>query len=200
MDLEKNDRAKLDKRKGIFFQVGLVIALSIVIISFEWTRGGLNINEYKAGIKKQLAEIMIPVTGSEQPKSTEITETKDSETEIDKYTEKQEVTDYDKIFVIVKTMPDFQGKGQDGFRDWIAKNLQYPKLAADKGISGRVYVKFVVERDGSVSNVTLVRSVDPALDKEAVRVIKASPKWTPGMQKNKPVRVLFTFSVIFDLP
>ena len=200
MDLEKNNRAKLDKRKGIFFQVCLVIVLSIVLISFERTRGGLNVNEYEAGIKEQLAEIMISGTGSEQPKSSKTTETKDSEIEIKNITEEQEVTDDNKIFVIVKNMPGFQGKGQDGFRAWIAKNLRYPELAAEKGISGRVYVKFVVERDGSVSNVSLVKGIDPALDKEAVRVIKASPRWTPGMQKNKAVRVLFTFPVIFELP
>ena len=80
-----------------------------------------------------------------------------------------------------------------------AKQLIYPEIAAENGIQGRVFVSFVVEPDGSVSNVRVVRGVDPALDREAIRVVKSSPRWTPGRQRGRPVRVTFTFPIIFVL-
>ena len=79
------------------------------------------------------------------------------------------------------------------------KNLQYPEIAAENGISGTVYVQFVVEPSGMVNKVTIMRSVDPSLDKEAIRVVKTSPKWTAGKQRGKPVRVAFTFPIKFVL-
>ena len=83
--------------------------------------------------------------------------------------------------------------------EYIAKNLRYPEIAAENGISGRVFVRFVVEPDGSVTNVEVVRGVDPALDAEAKRVVLSSPKWAPGKQRGKPVRVSFTFPINFVL-
>jgi protein TonB len=105
----------------------------------------------------------------------------------------------DEIFVIVEDMPGFGGGDSNKFREFISKNLRYPEIAAENGIQGRVFVAFVVEADGRVSNVRVVRGVDPALDREAVRVVETSPKWKPGMQRGKPVRVSFTFPIIFVL-
>ena len=104
-----------------------------------------------------------------------------------------------KIFTIVEEMPTFQGKGQEGFRVWLIKHLKYPEIAAENGISGRVFVNFVVETDGSVSNVKIIRGANPSLDTEAVRVVQSSPKWTPGKQRGKEVRVVFTFPINFVL-
>ncbi len=103
------------------------------------------------------------------------------------------------IFYNVQNMPSFQGKGQDGFRKWISRQLIYPEVAAENGISGTVYVSFVIEADGSVSNVAIVRGVDSALDAEAIRVIQLSPKWEPGMQRDVAVRVAFVFPIKFKL-
>ena len=103
------------------------------------------------------------------------------------------------IFFIVEEMPDFKGKGSDGFREYIAKNLNYPEVAAKNGISGKVFISFIVEPNGSVTNVKVARGVDPALDAEALKVVKSSPKWTPGKQKGKKVRVSFTFPISFVL-
>ena len=103
------------------------------------------------------------------------------------------------IFFVVEEMPDFQGKKIDGFREYIAKNLTYPDEAAKKEISGKVFVKFIIETDGSVSNVEVVKGVDPLLDAEAMRVIKASPNWEAGKQRGTKVRVAFTFPISFAL-
>ena len=96
-------------------------------------------------------------------------------------------------------MPTFQGKDVNAFRDWVAKRLKYPEIAAENGISGRVFVRFVVEPNGVVDNVTVVRGVDPALDAEAIRVVKSSPKWSPGKQRGKAVRVAYTIPIVFVL-
>ncbi len=111
--------------------------------------------------------------------------------------QKSAFQDSGEVFFIVEEMPGFQGKGQNGFRIYLAQNLKYPEIAAENGIAGKVYVKFIVEADGSVSNVKLVRGVDPALDAEAIRVVKSSPTWTPGKQGGKKVRVSFTFPINF---
>jgi len=103
------------------------------------------------------------------------------------------------IFVIVEQMPTFQGKPADKFREFIAANLKYPDIAVENGIQGRVFVSFVVEPNGELSNVRVVRGVDPSLDKEAVRVVELSPRWEPGKQRGQTVRVRFTFPIIFVL-
>ena len=110
-----------------------------------------------------------------------------------------EANDDAEIFFIVEEMPDFKGKGPDGFREYIGKNLTYPDEAAKKEISGKVFVKFIIETDGSVSNVEVVKGVDPLLDAEAMRVIKASPNWEAGKQRGTKVRVAFTFPINFAL-
>ena len=102
----------------------------------------------------------------------------------------------DKIFDVVEQQPTFK---EGDVRAWLARNMQYPPVAAENGISGRVVVGFVVERDGSISHVQVLRGVDPSLDKEAVRVVKSMPKWNPGMQNGSPVRVKYNVPVQFKL-
>ncbi len=226
MELKKSDQANLEKRKSIFFQLGLAIALSLMLIAFEWTSGGLSNNEFDLRDMEQVEEEIIPITRQDQPeppkppeppKVTEVLNIVDDDVEIDdelqledfevdqnteieimEYVEEEEEEDAE-IFFIVEDMPSFQGKGQNGFRAYIFQNLKYPEIAAENGIAGKVYVKFVVEANGSVTNVELVRGVDPALDAEAIRVVKSSPKWSPGKQRGKPVRVSFTFPISFVL-
>ena len=95
-------------------------------------------------------------------------------------------------------MPEFPG-GQAAMMKWLSKNINYPPIAAENNIQGRVMVSFVVEPNGSISNVKIVRGVDPNLDKEAMRVVGKMPKWKPGMQTGKPVRARFTLPVQFRL-
>ena len=100
------------------------------------------------------------------------------------------------IFQVVEDMPQFPG---GSVQKWISKNVKYPMIAQENNIQGKVFVQFVIEKDGSVSDVKVARSVDPSLDKEAIRVVKAMPKWKPGKQRGKPVRVSYTVPINFQL-
>lgn len=227
MELKKNDKANLEKRKGVFFQLGMVITLSLILIGFEWTSSGLSENKFDTGEGDVIDEEIIPVTRQEKPepktlpkppKVTEVLNIVENDVTIENelilddlesdQDEEIQILDFDmadeekeeaEIFYIVEDMPSFKGKGLNGFRNWVMKNLQYPEIAAENGISGTVYVQFVVEPTGLVNKVTIMRGVDPALDKEAIRVVKTSPKWTAGKQRGKPVRVAFTFPIKFVL-
>jgi len=103
----------------------------------------------------------------------------------------------DDVIWVVEEKPIFGLGGDNEFRRWISENIIYPQLPLENGIQGRVLVQFVVERDGNLSNFTIVRSVDPELDNEAIRVLKLSPKWNPGKQQGRPVRVGYTFPITF---
>ena len=103
----------------------------------------------------------------------------------------------DEPFMRVEVMPSFKGGDIGKFRDWVALRTNYPLAAANKNIGGTVHLTFIVEKDGSVSNVTVIQGDDPLLDEEAVRAISASPKWTPGLQRGQPVRVRFSIPLNF---
>ena len=106
--------------------------------------------------------------------------------------------DEGEVFEVVEQNPEFPG-GMDALMKWLSKNLKYPASAQENGIQGRVLVQFVVNKDGSIVEPKVIRSVDPALDKEALRVVSAMPKWQPGKQRGKTVRVRFTLPVTFRL-
>ena len=226
METKKSPNADLEKQGGLFFEIGLVVTLSLVLIAFEWTTGkSLSAEEYVLE-DQAIEEEIIPITRQQQPppdkppeppRVTEILTIIDDDIEIeneliledyeiDQDTEieliefkinGEEEEEEAEIFFIVEDMPSFNGNGQEGFRKWVSENLKYPGIAAENGISGTVFVEFVVQPDGSVGNVKVVRGVDPSLDKEALRVVKSSPKWTPGKQRGKSVSVGFTFPIRF---
>ena len=102
-------------------------------------------------------------------------------------------------FFIVEEKPRFLGGSEDNFRKWIYDHLHYPEIAAENGISGRVILQFTIDTDGKIKNIRVVRGVDPSLDKEALRVVKSAPKWTPGKQRGKPVKVQYTFPIVYVL-
>ncbi len=114
-------------------------------------------------------------------------------------TQDQDTTITEQIFFIVEEMPGFQGKGFDSFKDWAMDHLIYPKEAKEQGIEGTVYVEFVVNKNGGVTNVKIKRGADPLLDAEAVRVVKSSPAWIPGKQRGRKVNVAFVFPIQFNL-
>ena len=103
-----------------------------------------------------------------------------------------------KVFDVVEEMPSFPG-GQGAQMSYLASNIKYPVVAHENGVQGRVIVSFVVERDGSISDVRVARSVDPSLDREAQRVVKSMPRWKPGKQNGSAVRVKYTVPVVFRL-
>ena len=110
----------------------------------------------------------------------------------------EEASDEGEIFQVVEQMPEFPG-GMQALMAYLSKNIKYPSVAQDNGIQGRVLVSFVVNKDGSIVDPEVIKSVDAALDHEAMRVIKAMPKWNPGKQRGKPVRVKYTVPVLFRL-
>lgn len=110
----------------------------------------------------------------------------------------KEEEDENKVFMIVEQQPEFPG-GTAALMKWLSTNVRYPEVAIENNIQGRVIVSFVVEKDGSTTDVKVVRGVDPALDKEAIRLASSMPKWSPGKQRGKPVRSRFTLPVAFQL-
>lgn len=107
--------------------------------------------------------------------------------------------DFGEPLFIVETMPSFRGGDINKFRLWIQNKIDYPREAIEKKIEGRVYLTFIVETDGSVSNVTLIKGVDPLIDDVALKAIQESPKWTPGRQRGQPVRVRYSFALNFAI-
>jgi periplasmic protein TonB len=103
----------------------------------------------------------------------------------------------DEPFFLVEVMPTFRGKGLDEFRKWVIQRTAYPKEAYERRIQGRVYLTFVVESDGSVSNVTIQKGIDPMVDEAATKAIESSPRWSPGLQRGKPVRVRYSLALLF---
>jgi len=104
----------------------------------------------------------------------------------------------DRIFRLVEKMPSFPG-GVKALMEYLENNVNYPEEARQRGVQGRVTVTFVVEKDGSITNISISRSADPALDKEAIRLIKSMPKWNPGMHDGQNVRVEYNVPVVFRL-
>ncbi len=110
----------------------------------------------------------------------------------------EEESDEGTVFQVVEQMPEFPG-GMEALLKYLSKNIKYPSMALDNGIQGRVLVSFTVNKDGSIVDPEILRSVDPSLDKEAIRVISTMPKWNPGKQRGKPVRVKYTVPVAFRI-
>jgi len=109
------------------------------------------------------------------------------------------IVEEEQVFIVVEEQAAFQGGSVDQFRDWVTKNLKYPTIAIENGISGKVYVQYAVNSKGDVVDVKVVRGVDPSLDKEAVRVIQSSPKWEPAKQRGTKVKQQFTIPIAFQL-
>lgn len=227
MEVKKNDKVNIERTKGTYFQLGLVIVLSLSLIAFEWASGPKGTNEYLLGDGDKLDTEIVPNTVLEEkppeykpptPNFSEIIEILENdvyvETNIDiddlfridediplnpyLYTE-EPVEEEDIPYIIVEDMPTFRGGDKNNFARWVQSNVRYPQIPAENGVQGKVFVEFVVEPDGTVSSVLVVRNVDPALDNEAVRVISNSPKWVAGKQRGMPVRVRFTITVNFQL-
>jgi len=216
MEPKKNPDISLEKKKALFFQIGLVITLVIVLGAFEWKSydkvaynlGQLNLDD--------LEEEIIPITKQEvkppppPPPPPEVIEIVEDDVEIEDEIEIEdtesdedveieiEEEDDEEFFMVVENMPEFPG-GDLGLMKYIQKNVKYPAIAKEYNITGKVYVSFIVDKKGSVTNVKIVRGVDKNLDAEAMRVVKSLPKYKPGKQRGKSVRVMFTIPINFTL-
>ena len=227
MESKKTKKANLENKKSMFFQIGLIIALIVSLVALEWTSGQRRASAFDGMTEEAIEEEQIPVTEETPPEEIpppEVTVTdlfeiveddvvidnevkfEDDETSEDKVVEiyapvlqaEEEATE-DEIFVIVEDMPKFRGGDINKFREWVQKRVRYPEVAAENGIQGRFFIPFVVEPNGNVTNVSVTRSVDPLLDDAAKEAVAASPKWEPGMQRGRPVRVRYSIPIIFQL-
>jgi protein TonB len=228
MKSKKNKKVDLERLRSIFFLLGLVIVLGIVLFALEFN--------FQTETKKEIVENsiveaeheMVPITRQKETpppppppskvpieeliivddkteieeeleiQDTEIDQDTEIELDIDLGIELEEEESEEEIFVIVEKMPKFPG-GNKRITKWIARHIKYPVIAQENGAEGTVYIKFVIEIDGSVSNVEVLKGVDPYLDQEAKRVIESMPKWSPGKQRGKPVRVSYVAPIKFVL-
>ena len=216
MEPKKNPEVNLERKRGLFLQIGLVIALLVVLGAFEYKTYEKIAYNLGALSLDDLEEEIIPITKQEvkpppppppPPEIIEIVEDDviiEDEIEIEdtESDENEEIEiieeDDEEFFMVVENMPIFPG-GDLGLMKYIQKHVKYPAIAKEYNITGKVYVSFIVDKSGSVTNVKIVRGVDKNLDAEAVRVVKSLPKYKPGKQRGKAVRVMFTIPINFTL-
>ena len=227
MEAKKTPRADLEKRRGMFLEIGLAVILAAALVAF-------NVKSYEKEVKEVSTrtadvEIEADIIQTEQeetppppPEEPEVVATElnvvendaediheigivNAEARADEALEftRVEVTEEveeaeEEVFLVVEEDPEFPG-GLDALSKFIADNIKYPQLAKENNITGRVFVSFVVEKDGRVGQVKILRDIGGGCGNEAVRVVKMMPKWKPARQGNKPVRSRFTLPVMFRL-
>ncbi|MDO4757728.1 MAG: energy transducer TonB [Rikenellaceae bacterium] len=223
MEIKKSPKADLQNKRGLLLEIGLAVALAIVIGAFAWTPKEHRIEQVDlnyAIVEEEITEITRQdQKPPEPPKKVEVkviadllqvvtNDTKietamtfdefDEDAEVFQEVEEvvEEIVD-DEPFLIVETMPSFQGGDLNTFRNWVQSNVRFPQIALENGIQGTVVLSFVIEKDGSLTNIQVLRTPDRSLSEEASRVLQKSPKWSPGKQRNQVVRVKYTLPVVF---
>jgi len=225
MKAKKSPRANLENKRIIFAQIGMIITLALVLLAFEWKTyddsSSLNRNRKVDLTPEELAIITVQSKPPPPPKPFPITTLLnevgndidididiDIDVEANAYTEMPEyIPDYkdeepdpteNTPFKSVQEMPSFPG-GDIARIAYLRDNINYPLIAKETGIQGNVYVSFVVERDGSISNIGILKGIGGGCDEEAIRVIANMPKWNPGKQRTRPVRVRLNMHIVFKL-
>ena len=227
METKKTPKANLESKRPTWLLVGYVTVLAFMFVAFEWTRdirvdtsGRINENVFEQDMEIPLTR-QPELTPSPPPQVTPINDVltiidddataeetnfasleETGEDVVIKHipvTVDEEVVVEDDIFVVVEENPQFPNGGTAGLLQYLGKNIKYPTIPQENGTQGRVTVQFVVNKDGSIVDLKVIRGVDPYLDKEAVRVISTMPKWIPGKQRGVPVRCKFTVPVTFKL-
>ncbi len=229
MKTKKSLLADLENKRVLFVEIGLVVALAVVLGAFEYKTYERNVTIVTADIQQVIEEEQIPVTMETPPPPPEIPKTpvlSDAieivdddiiieedifiETEDDasfaveirdyiNYDEEETVEEEEIPLAIVEEKPSFMGGDENTFTKWVHERIIYPEIAKENGVQGRVVLSFIVDADGYVKNVTVLRGVDPSIDKEAVRVVSSSPRWKPGRQRDRNVRVRYNFPLNFQL-
>ena len=227
MEVKKSPKADLEGKKSTWLLIGYVVVLAFMFVAFEWTQRDVKIDTSQAVADVVFEEEIIPITEQPEqvapppPEAPSIAETLtivDDDADVEETTiatseetnqaveikyvpvaVEEEEPEEQTIFEVVEQMPEFPNGGMAGLMQYLSKNIKYPTIAQENGTQGRVTVQFVVNRDGSIVDAKVLRGVDPYLDKEAIRVISSMPKWKPGMQRGKAVRVKYTVPVMFRL-
>ena len=227
MEIKKSPKADLESKKLTFTLIGLVVTLFIVWRVFEYKSYGKQVIDDMQKTVEVIEEEMVEITKQEQPKpqppapkpqvtqiqivedDVEVEDEIDINAEVDQdeaieefeFTppeiEEEEIVEAE-IFKVVEEMPEFPG-GAAKMMEFIQKNIKYPMMARESDIQGRVFVNFVVEPDGTITNVTVMRGIGGGCDEEALRVVQSMPNWKPGKQRGSAVRCSFTVPIIFKL-
>lgn len=226
MEVKKSKKADLENRRGLFMEIGLIVALAAVIIMFSVSQ------------REKVVEVMAPVATVDEVEMIDVTTEKEPEPEpvqhqqtvavitdvlnvvrndtkietsigwVDFEDEDIEIApiqveteeiEEETIFIVADQKPSFQGGDLNVFRNWVQARLSYPPLAQENNIQGTVTVKFVVEKDGRLTNIQVLKSPDKTLSDEAVSVLSKSPKWEPARQRDVPVRFSYTMPIVFKL-
>ncbi|KJF41807.1 energy transducer TonB [Draconibacterium sediminis] len=227
MKSKKTKKADLESKKTTLFLIGLVVALGFILFAFEWKQPARKTMIVQGSRDYMPPEdLVIPSTPPEKtepekpiikvPVFKVIEDGKKIDEEliwegeepeepltidlgsIMDFGEDPEEEDLSGIFDFAETMPEFPG-GDAALLSFLSKNVKYPAIAQENGIKGKVFVTFVVDENGNIYDVTLARGVDSSLDREAIRVVKSMPRWKPGKQGNKAVKVRYTVPINFIL-
>lgn len=220
MQPKKTEKANIDKNIGKYFLVGLAVSIALVITAFEWRFFDQQTKELTSDLEIEEDEMVADVTQQKKrkpppPAPPEIEIVEDDvdvdedqpdikEVDMDQNTAmnlpegKEEAKEDDKIFMVVEDSPTFPG-GEGEMMRYISNNIEYPQMEKENGIEGQVVVNFVVNEDGSISNIKILKGITKGLNEEAKRVIKTMPKWEPGEQRGKPVKVRVNLPIRFSL-
>ncbi len=227
MEIKKSPKADLENKRGLFLEIGLAVSLLVVILAFNWSQKEKVYVKMDDTFVVEEVETIINTTQEQKPPTpvkqtisvvsdvlnivkneTKITTSLsfedfdfDAAVDVAPVAQKpvEEEIEEEQIFLAAEFMPEFQGGDLNKFREWVQKKLVYPVIAAENGIQGTVVIAFVIERDGTLTNIEVIATPDSSLAEEAVRVLKTSPKWTPGKQRNKPVRVKYTLPIVYKM-
>ena len=220
MEVKKNPKVDLQNRKGIYLEIGLIVSLALCIVAFSLGQSKKTIEIVTVSGPEVEVEL-VDITKTEEPKtqapvkqavkliSDAINVVKNEtviETEFDfaEFTEEEiiveeivveEDIEEEAAFVKVEIMPSFMGGDLNTFRTWFSGEFKIPAVAAENGIQGKVVMKFVIEKDGSIGGIEFLQSPDKVYEDEARRVLMKSPRWTPGRQRDQVVRVFYILPI-----
>ena len=203
MEVKKSPKADLEKGKTMGILMGMIVGLAVLFVGFEWSDREITIVQSE-GVADIIAEEEVEITRPEDtppppppppaPAVAEVLNVVEDDVKLDDVDIVSSEDDATTAQVEAYTPPAVVEEEQ-----YLAKSIKYPVIAQENGIQGRVSCSFVVNKDGSIVDAEVIRGVDPSLDKEALRVINSMPKWSPGKQRGKPVRVKYTVPVTFRL-
>ena len=226
MEAKKSKKAAIENQRGSWLLMGLVVALAFMFVSFEWTQHDVRIAALSPDDESIYVTELVPITFPDEKlepppppenKIVDILEIVKNDIEVADNVStvsedmnatheiiwippvvETEVVDEDIIVDVAEIMPEFPG-GMAALMKYLGTNIKYPTISQEMGSAGKVIVQFVVDKDGTITNPAVARGVDAYLDKEAIRVISSMPKWRPGVQNGKKVRVKYTVPVVFRL-
>ena len=228
MEIKKSPKADLENKKMLFLEIGLVIALAVAGTAFAisskpepepYTPPKQDVREQEFEMDRTvqeqqqqpeqqkaktqvLADVLTIVSNDTKIDTPDLLFSDDASAFDDFEFEVEEVVENiveEEIFVTAEEMPTFQGGDLSKFRNWVQSNVKYPQIALENGIQGNVVIKFVVEKDGKLSNIQVLQTPDKTLADAAVQVLQKSPKWKPGKQRNQTVRVKYTLPIDFRI-